>query len=144
VPEGTRKIYDKEHGELGMIGQNAVVVALKEAGIEVLGEAGKTIPDRSPFDILCSIHGNQKRLQIEKRFYDLDYFSTVHLPDESLNFDLLIEISERVFITSVDKIKASPMVVVPNKAGGDNEKFYDIPKEAFQIFSSLKEMCEWL
>jgi hypothetical protein len=142
----SRKPYDPELGILGRKMEDRFVEVFKMAGIKILSITGKTASKYSPSDVTIEIHDKPMRLQIESRFRVLENFLTIHLPDESLDFDYLIEVSlsGKIFMTSVNNVKSSKKVTVPNKYGGEFEQFYDIPIEAFGIFSSIEDLCETL
>jgi hypothetical protein len=142
--EAGRKIYDPVLGKLGDEFVDGIVEDFQKAGIKVLSVAGKTVSKYSPADVTIEIGDKSVRLQIEKRFHTLEHFLTVHLPKESLDFNFLIEssLSGNLFMTTVDYVKISPLVDVPNKYGGEHEPFYNIPSEAFTIFSR-EHFIEW-
>jgi len=142
-----RKVYDPELGAIGTAFEDYFANELIRAGAEIISQVGKTIDSRAPADIKFKVGEKVIDLQLEKREYDLRTFSTIHLPDESLDFELLVEQSNtgEIYVVPVEFIRWSPRVIVPNKYdGGRQEHFYDIPSVVFKVLSSVTTTCEWL
>jgi hypothetical protein len=142
-----RKPYSPQLGAVGESFEDRIVKGAETAGIEVIAQVGKTADKFAPADVALKLGGRIVELQLETRDYELERFSTIHLPDELLRFTLLVEESKtgRLFVTPVECIKYSPKIIVKNKYdGGKDEYFYDVDKNLFKRFDSIADFCEWL
>lgn len=131
----TRKPYNPFEGETAHREVLEVAAALKTAGLPVNEVAGEgSCPATSPYDILLG----EDRLQLQIRGSDIENFDTLHVPDESLDYDLYIARSRSgaYFMTDKKSIELAPMIEVPNRFKPRGERFYNVPISYFKTFEN--------